>query len=189
MNINLLPKENKKPSKKFKWKGLLLSLLVICPVFCFCLYLGYLRYFQIYDNEVLLSQINLEIETYQKSYDYDKVKKLEVGLEQNNYKTTVKARINEEFYPLLEPLKAFLGVKRKLAWFDTIELTGNGGFKLTGGVPNYKSLAFLVSEFERNNNCFSQVKPEDAVIIKEKSGKEYVQFKITGILVKRGGQQ
>jgi hypothetical protein len=181
--INLLPKKQNQtqPNYHSKQIGVLAGITILVFSICFCL--GYLGY-KVSLNEARLEQLDLEMKCYNTSYR--KVENFESLLgriqDQNKLKQTVYAG----YLAPLNALNTLIKAKSNLIWFERIQLHGmDGMFSVTGGADNYKALAGFIGKLEQDEASFGGLKPEQAIMRRNSAGREYVQFKISGILVRK----
>jgi hypothetical protein len=186
MMINLLPKEKQsKPQVNSIPNNIVVLVGLAIIIFSLCFYMGYL-YYDITLHETELEQINFEMKCY--STPYRKVKNLETELNRIQDKISLKQNVDADYLIPLNALTSLIQLKPELNWFERIEFNAlDGGFTVTGGAINYKALAEFIGKLEQDKASFTQIKPEQAMVYDNWAGREYVQFKISGILVKRSG--
>jgi Tfp pilus assembly protein PilN len=187
--INLLPKENKNgtgSNRHFNLQIMLAITAVACVVFSLGFYWGYL-YHQVSIQEAKLEELQLEMKCY--STPYQKIRNMESILEQLRNKENLKRTVFAGYLPPLSALNTLIQFKTASIWFERVQFSGmNGSFIVTGGATNYKTWAAFIGELEQNKDAFQELKPEQATIHDSSAGREYVQFKISGVLSKRGEQ-
>jgi Fimbrial assembly protein (PilN). len=182
--INLMPKENQSQTQPNTHKkiGLLVGIAVI--VFSACFYLGYL-YYKISVNEAKLEQIDLEINSY--STSYRKVKNFESLLQRIVDKNNLKQIVAANYIVPLNALNILIHSKPDSIWFERIQFSGmDGSFVVSGGATNYAALTNFIGQLEQDKLSFNQIKPEQTIIHQNSTGSGYAQFKISGILVRKG---
>ncbi len=187
--INLLPKESKNGSDRnrhFSLKITLALVAIACAVFGLGFYWGYL-YHQVSLQEAKLEELQLEMKCY--STPYQKIQNMESLLEQLRDKEDLKQTVFGSYLPPLKALNTLIQFKTASIWFERVQFNGlNGSFAVTGGATNYKTWAGFIGELEQDKDAFEELKPEQATIHDSSSGRKYVQFKISGVLAKRGEQ-
>ena len=188
--INLLPKENNLgPTMKthhFRFNTILFVVIIALVVFSLGFYWGYL-YHQISIQETKLAQLQLEMKCY--STSYRKIQNMESALQQFRDKDNFKQVVLAEYMDPLKALNTLIQLKTASIWFERVQFNGlDGSFAVTGGSTNYKTLASFIGQLEQSKDAFRELKPEQATIHAGSSGREYVQFKISGALSNRGEQ-
>lgn len=183
MNINLLPMNEKTVRRRSNPQMIWIIVVAVIMVFSSCFYLGYLLK-KIAANEAKLAKLDTEAKCY--STLYRKAKNIEEKLGQFNHKNELKKAIDSSYLPPLNALETLIQLKPELIWFEQIDFDSiDGNFTLTGGAINYKVLAGFIGKLEQDKIFFRQVKPENATLSVNTAGREYVQFKISGILIRR----
>jgi Tfp pilus assembly protein PilN len=178
--INLLPEESQsQPRANFTLIRIGLLIISVIFVFSICCYLGYLVY-QNSRAEIRLERINTELKSY--STSYREITNLETNLQRLRDNNNLKQKVSADYLAPLKVLNTLIETKPDMIWFEKIGFNGvNGSFAVTGGAINYKAFANFLGDLEQNKATFSQLKPEQAT-----KGRDYIYFKISGILVKRG---
>ncbi|HBF37270.1 MAG TPA: hypothetical protein DDW50_08105 [Firmicutes bacterium] len=187
--INLLPKENKNGPmhiQHFRIKRVLAVVVISLAVFILSFYWGYL-YHLISLHEARLDQLQLEMKCY--TTPYQKIQNMESSLQQIHDREDLKQTVFSGYLAPLNALNTLIQLKTSSIWFERVQFNGfDGNFTVTGGATNYKTLAAFIGQLEQDKTAFRELKPEQATIHDISSGREYVQFKISGILAKRGEQ-
>ncbi|HBE76756.1 MAG TPA: hypothetical protein DDW65_03080 [Firmicutes bacterium] len=178
--INLLPEESQnQPRTKFNPKRVGFWVMSAILVFGVCCYFGYVAYGNS-QAEIRLERLNSELKSYNTSYQ--KIIQLETTLQRLRDKNNLKQKVYADYLVPLKVLNTLIETKPDMIWFERIGFNGvNGSFYVNGGAINYKAFANFLGDLERNKATFSQLKPEQAI-----KGRDYIHFKISGILVKRG---
>jgi hypothetical protein len=183
--INLMPKEKQsqlQTNSPVKMIGVFT--LISIMIFSVCFYLGYLCY-KISLNKNRLEQLNLEMKCYTTSYS--KVRYFETMLERIKDKNSLKNKVYAGYLTPLNALNSLIQLKPDLIWFDRIQFNGmDGSFSINGGANNYKNLAAFIGRLEQDEFSFRELKPEQITMHRNSAGREYVQFKISGILIRKG---
>jgi hypothetical protein len=182
--INLLPKEKKnQPQARHNFNRIIVLTVIIIFVLGLCFFGGYL-YYELTNNQAKLEQLNIEMKCY--TTPNRKVKNIEVSLNQLQTKNDLKQAVYKNYLNPLTALTTLIQLKPNLIWFERIEFNSiDGGFTITGGAINYQALTGYIGQFEQDKAAFSQIKPEQAIVYDNAAGREYIQFKISGILAKR----
>ena len=187
--INLLPKENKNGTGRNRHLNLQIVIMVAaiaCVVFSLGFYWGYLNH-QVSLQEAKLAELQLEMKCY--STSFQKIRNMESILERLQNKEHLKQTVLSGYLPPLNALNSLIQFKTDSVWFERVQLSAeSGNFAVTGGATNYKTWAAFIGELEQNKDAFRELKPEWANIHGNSTGRQYVQFKISGVLAKRGEQ-
>jgi hypothetical protein len=182
--INLLPKKKQnqmQPNYHPKQIGIFVGITILVFSVCFCL--GYLGY-KVSLNEARLEQLDLEMKCYNTSFR--KVENFESLLERIQDQNKLKQTVYAGYLAPLNALNTLIKAKPDLVWFERIQLHGmEGMFSVTGGADNYIALAGFIGKLEQDEVSFGGLKPEQATMRRNSAGREYVQFKISGILVRK----
>ncbi len=185
--INLLPKENKSGIGRNRHSNLQILVMVAviaCLVFSLGFYWGYLNH-QVSLQEAKLAELQLEMKCY--STPFQKIRDMESVLERLQNKEHLKQTVLEGYLPPLHALNSLIQLKTTSVWFERMQLSAeSGNFAVTGGATNYRTWAAFIGELEQDKDAFLELKPEWANIRGNSTGREYVQFKISGVLAKRG---
>lgn len=185
--INLLPKENKNGigrNRHLNLQILVMVAAIACVVFSLGFYWGYLNH-QVSLQEAKLAELQLEMKCY--STPFQKIRDMESVLERLQNKEQLKQTVLAGYLPPLNALNSLIQLKTDSIWFERVQLSAeSGNFAVTGGATNYRTWAAFIGELERNKDAFLELKPEWANIHGNSTGREYVQFKISGVLAKRG---